>query len=83
MLDPPGDRAYLLNMPTPTPTASVPELEPHCGSWIVVSRDSGTPVFETFTRSVAERVNQTKYEVLTAAQWLGRLNTRGELGGST
>ena len=72
-----------MDMSTPTPTALVPELEPHCGSWIVVSRDSGAPVFETFTRSMAERVNQTKYEVLTAAQWLGRLNTHGALGSLT
>jgi len=57
-------------------SSRLPELEPHCGSWIAVSRSSGTPVFETFTRSVAECSDQTKYEVLTAAQWLGRLNTQ-------
>ena len=55
---------------------SLPELEPHCGSWIAVCRSSGVPVFETFTRSVAERINRTKYEVLTAAQWLGRLSAQ-------
>lgn len=55
---------------------SLPELEPHCGSWIAVCRSSGVPVFETFTHAVAERINLTKYEVLTAAQWLARLNTQ-------
>lgn len=52
----------------------IPELEPHCGSWIIVSKDSGKPVFETFNRKTASAVNQSRYEVLTAAQWLGRFN---------
>jgi len=52
----------------------IPELEPHCASWIIVSKDSGKPVFETFSRKIASAVNQSRYEVLTAAQWLGRFN---------
>lgn len=56
--------------------AIVPDLEPHCGSWIVVDRTTGEPVFETFSRSVAESVNGAAYEVLTTAQWLGRINQR-------
>lgn len=54
--------------------AQVPELERHCGSWVVVSRVTGLPVLETFERSTAEAVDQRAYEVLTAAQWLGRFN---------
>lgn len=54
----------------------IPDLEPHCGSWIIVSRDTGASVFETFNRSTAERVNQDRYEVLTAADYLGRFNAR-------
>lgn len=52
----------------------IPELEPYCGSWIIVSRATGKSVLETFNRSTAERVNQERYEVLTAAQYLGRFN---------
>ena len=54
--------------------AAIPNLERHCGSWIVVSRATGKPVLETYERKTAEAINQTAYEVLTAAQWLGRFN---------
>jgi len=54
--------------------ATVPELESHCGSWIIVYRATGNPVMETFDRRTAEAVNQEAFEVLTAAQWLGRFN---------
>lgn len=57
----------------------IPNLERHCGSWIVVCRATGTPVFETFSRATAERVNQSRYEVLTAAQWLTRFNRAAKL----
>ncbi len=53
-----------------------PELESHCGSWVAVSRDTGKAVLETFERSVAERINREKYDVLTAAQYLGELNAK-------
>lgn len=53
---------------------TVPELEPYCGSWVVVARAAGLPVMETFSRRCAEAINQDKYEVLTAGQWLARLN---------
>jgi len=52
----------------------IPELQRHCGSWIIVDRATGRSVFETFERATAERVNQDKYEVLTALQWLIRFN---------
>ena len=55
----------------------VPPLERHCGSWIIVSKATGKPVFETFNRSTAEKVDFGAYEVLTAAQWLARFNARG------
>ena len=35
----------------------VPELEPHCWSWIVVSRATCLPVLETYSRKIAEAVN--------------------------
>mgnify|MGYP000935815014 CR=1 FL=1 len=54
----------------------IPPLPPHCGSWVVVNRATGESVLETFSRAVAERVNQDAYEVLTAAEWLGSVNVR-------
>lgn len=54
----------------------IPELEPHCGSWIVVSRETGKPVLETFVRKTAEAINQDRYQVVTALQWLVGLNRR-------
>ena len=59
---------------------AIPELEPHCGSWTVISRETGKPVLETFSRSIAEKINQKAYEVLTTLQWLVRVN--GEIRGS-
>ena len=52
----------------------LPPLEPHCGSWIIVSRATGAPVLETWQASIAAKVNRAAYEVFTAAQWLGSLN---------
>ena len=53
---------------------TIPPLERHCGSWVAVSRATGLPVLETYSRTVVEALNQDRYEVLTAAQWLGRFN---------
>jgi hypothetical protein len=54
---------------------AVPDLERHCGSWVIVRRATGESVFETFSRATAQAVNQRNYEVITALQWLVRLNT--------
>ncbi|WP_448955740.1 hypothetical protein [Labrys neptuniae] len=51
----------------------IPDLEHHCGSWIVVDRATGKAVLETFERRTAEAINQARYEVVTTAQWLCRL----------
>lgn len=56
--------------------AHVPALPRHCGSWVIVRRDTGAAVLETFRREVAERVNVASYQVLTAADYLARLNLR-------
>ena len=53
---------------------TVPELEHHCGSWVVVSRATGKAVIEIFECRNAERLNFDKYELQTAAQWLANLN---------
>lgn len=52
----------------------IPELEHHCGSWVVVDREMGGAVLETFSRSVAEAVNLERYEVMTALEYLAALN---------
>ena len=54
-----------------------PWAEPvSCNSWVVVCRATGQAVMETYQHSVAEKVNQTKYEVLTAYAWLVRISRR-------
>ena len=52
---------------------TIPELEHHCGSWIVVDRSTGKAVLETFERKTAKAINQKRYEVLTALQYLSRI----------
>jgi hypothetical protein len=54
-----------------------PDLEPHCGSWVITDRWTGKAVFETFSRRTANAYSESpRAEVLTAAQYLGRLNAR-------
>lgn len=45
-----------------------------CNSWIVVSRATGSPVLETWSRRVADAIRRDRFEVLTAHDWLVRLN---------
>ena len=52
---------------------NIPELEHHCGSWIVVDRLTGKAVLETFERKTGRAINQERYEVLTALQYLSRI----------
>lgn len=56
--------------------SGVPDLPHGCGSWIVVSRATGSAVLETFSRRVAEAISTERYEVLTALAYLARLNGR-------
>ena len=44
------------------------------GSWIVIDRNTGLPVYETVNQAIAAKINETRYEVLTALQWLQRFN---------
>lgn len=52
----------------------IPALEHHCRTWVVVDRATGKPALETSNRKLVERVNQDRYDVLTAVQWLVRFN---------
>lgn len=56
--------------------SKIPPLEHHCGSWIVIDRRTGEAVLETFSRAIAEKINQDRYEVLTTLSYLIRLNTK-------
>ncbi len=54
----------------------IPELPHGCWSWVVVNRSTGIAMFETFNRGTVERVNTNAYEILTALDWLVRVNQR-------
>jgi hypothetical protein len=54
----------------------IPELDHFSGSWIVLDRETRKPVFETFNRYTAGKVNQARYEVLTAYKALCEINAR-------
>ena len=53
---------------------TVPSLPHGCGSWIVVRKGTRDAVYETWSRSVAEKVNAERYQVLTALDYLQRFN---------
>ena len=61
-------------------TPNVPELEAFCGSWIVTRRDTGEAVCE-FTKDqrwMVERINFDRFQVHTAAQYLGAINGKAQ-----
>jgi hypothetical protein len=53
----------------------IPDLEPHCGSW-VVSRKSGEVIGEFFERSTVEKLNEVTCVVETTTAYLARVNRR-------
>lgn len=52
----------------------VPALPAGCNSWIVVDRDTGEAVLETWSRAVAAKIRTDRYEVRTALGHLQRFN---------
>jgi hypothetical protein len=50
---------------------TIPELEPHCGSWICTQNDA---VREVYERATAEKLAARGWRVLTAAQYLAEFN---------
>jgi hypothetical protein len=54
----------------------IPNLPRGCGSWVVVSKETGEAVLETYSKKVAQAVNQSSYDVVTALEWLYRINQR-------
>jgi hypothetical protein len=59
-----------------TTTTTIPELEHHAGSWVAIDRETGRSVFETFSRSVALKINQERFRVVTILQHLSTLTAR-------
>lgn len=53
----------------------IPNLEPHCGSWIVTRRATGEVIGEFYERSSVERFNPETCLIETAAQHLSRLSS--------
>ena len=50
-------------------------LECAMTSWVVVSRETGQAVLETFSRKIADAVNLDRYRVVPILQWLGSINS--------
>ena len=43
-------------------------------SWIIVNKQTGKAVFETFCKEFAETINREKYIALPALEYLQQLN---------
>jgi len=45
-------------------------------SWVIVNKQTGEAVLETFNQKVTQAINTHKYQVLTAYEYLCKLNTQ-------
>lgn len=52
----------------------VPTLPPGCGSWVVIDREDGFPVFEVFSKEIAKKVDPSRFVLKTASDYLASLN---------
>lgn len=43
-------------------------------SWIIVNKQTGAAVFETFNAATAQAINRDKYEAIPALEYLQQLN---------
>lgn len=50
-------------------------------SWVIVDKATGKSVMETFSQSVADKINKEKYEAIPVRLYLERLNERKAQGG--
>ena len=48
-------------------------------SWIIIDRETGRAVFETWNRTTAEAINADKYAALPAKEYLASLNAPAKL----
>lgn len=46
----------------------------HSASWVIVELSTGQTVFETFNKSLADKVNLNKYKVVPILEYLQSLN---------
>lgn len=53
---------------------AVPDLPPHCGSWIVTRRSSGEVIGEFYDRANVAHFNPATCLIETADRYLGRIN---------
>jgi hypothetical protein len=57
---------------------SAPSHDPDgrkAGSWVIVQRETRSPIRETFDKRIADRIaSQDRYEVMTAHAWLVEFN---------
>jgi hypothetical protein len=44
------------------------------GSWVIVNRQTGEAILETFSEKVTKAINTKKYQVMTAYDYLCKLN---------
>jgi hypothetical protein len=51
-----------------------------CNSWIITRKRDGKPVLETYSATVAEKVNREAYTVETSHAYLVRLNREIQAG---
>jgi hypothetical protein len=52
----------------------IPELERHCGSWVLTRKATGEVIGEFFDRRTVERFNPATVRAETALQYLIRFN---------
>jgi len=76
----PGGGAVRFDSDLAPAMVTVPELEPYCGSWVVVDHARQEAICEVVLRTTADRLAELaipgKVDILTAAQWLARVNAR-------
>ena len=49
-------------------------------SWVIVEKETGRCVYETYQRSVTQKVNTEKYRVLTYPEYIHGINQLIEAG---
>jgi hypothetical protein len=45
-------------------------------SWVIVSKETGTAVLETFNAKTAAAINRERYNVVPILEWLVSLNQK-------
>lgn len=55
---------------------ALPPLPPGCGSWIVSRKDTGEVVGEFFSARTVGRIDQTRFNVESALDYLARINRK-------